>query len=57
MAIQGKTYLVEYPSGEAAKASNSDRFAREHGIDSGNLHATLTEGNGAGGYRVIRKVS
>lgn len=57
MTLQGKTYLVEYPSGEVVKVSSLDRFAREHGINSGNLHATITKGNRAGGYRVIRKVS
>lgn len=57
MAIQGNTYLVEYPGGEVVKVRNLDRFAREHRINPGNLHATITKGNRAGGYRVIRKVS
>ena len=52
-----KTYIVQTPSGETVKVHNLDKFAREHGINDGNLHASLTNGRSASGYKVLERLS
>lgn len=54
--ISGK-YLVLTPSGKTVEVTNLDQYAIEHGINKGNLHATLSKGNTACGYRVLEKLT
>lgn len=49
-------YVVETPNGiEIVK--NLDAYARDHGINPGNLHASRTTGKTAAGYKVIKKLA
>ena len=52
-----KRYVVLTPEGNEIEVTNLDRFAREHGINDGNLHASLTTGRSAAGYRVLKRLS
>lgn len=53
---RSKTYVVETPSGETEIVTNLDAYAKEKGINAGNLHGSLTTGRKAAGYRVIKRV-
>ena len=53
---QSKTYLVQTPDGDTIKVKNLDKFARENGINDGNLHASLAKGRSAAGYRVLERL-
>ena len=52
-----KTYLVQTPNGEIIKVKNLDKFARDNGINAGNLHASLSNCTRASGYKVLKKLS
>lgn len=52
-----KRYLVMKPDGESIEVTNLDKFARENGINCGNLHATLGTNKKAAGYRVLERLS
>ena len=52
-----KTYLVQMPNGDKVEVTNLDKFAREHGINDGNLHASLTSNKSASGYKVLKRLS
>lgn len=52
-----KTYLVQTPNGEEIEVTNLDKFARDNGINDGNLHASLTSGKSANGYKVLKRIS
>jgi len=54
---QSKTYIVQTPNGETVIVKNLDRFARDNGINDGNLHASLATGRSAAGYRVLERLS
>lgn len=49
-----KTYIVEFPDGHEETITNLDRFAKEHNINAGNLHASITNGRKASGYKAKR---
>lgn len=54
---QSKTYLVLTPWGETVKVTNLDRYAKEQGINAGNLHYTLSNPRRkASGYKVIKRI-
>lgn len=54
---KSKVYLVQTPNGETITVKNLDKFARDNGINSGNLHASFTTGRSAVGYRVLERLS
>ena len=49
-------YLVKTPGGFMF-VKNLDKFARDHGINEGNLHASLATGRSAQGYKVVEKIA
>jgi len=49
-----KTYIVRYPNGKKETITNLDKFAREHNINSGNLHASISNGRKANGYKAYK---
>lgn len=51
-----KKYLVETPPGEIVEVFNLDKFAREHGLTSGTLHATYSKHKKTKGYQVIKRI-
>jgi len=51
-----RTYLLETPNGYMF-VRNLDKFARENGINPGNLHASLSTGRYAQGYKVVEKLA
>lgn len=52
-----RTYLVRTPNGDVIEVKNLDKFARDNGINDGNLHASLTNGHTARGYKVLKRLS
>ncbi len=52
-----KRYLVETPSGEQVEVFNLEAYAKEHGVNPGNLHGSYVSGKTAAGYRVIERLS
>lgn len=50
-----KKYIVMFPDGHEEVVENLDKFAREHKINDGNLHASVKNGRAASGYKA-RKV-
>lgn len=52
-----KRYRVVEPDGTETIVRNLDKYAREHGVNAGNLHASLANGRPAAGYRVIERLS
>ena len=52
----GKSYEVLFPDGTINVVSNLDKFAKEHGINAGNLHASYTNNRKAKGYKVIKRI-
>ena len=52
-----KTYLLTTPNGDKIEVHNLDKFARDNGINCGNLHASLKSGRSASGYRVLERLS
>jgi len=55
--VASKRYLVMSPNGETIEVTNLDKFARDNGINCGNLHATLGTGKRAAGYKVLERLS
>lgn len=53
---RAKLYLLKTPKGFMF-VRNLDRFARENGINSGNLHASLSTGRPAQGYKVVERLA
>lgn len=53
---RSKTYRVKIPTGEVITVTNLDEFARENNINSGNLHASFSNGKKAKGYKVIERI-
>lgn len=53
---QAKKYEVMFPDGHVETVLNLDKFARDNGINSGNLHASFSNGRKANGYKVIRRI-
>lgn len=51
-----KRYAVQTPDGELLVVKNLDKFAAEMGINSGNLHASFSNGRKASGYKVIQRL-
>lgn len=51
-----KEYVVLLPNREKEKVINLDKFAREHHLSSGTLHATYIKGKPTKGYQVIRRM-
>ena len=51
-----KKYEVETPDGRLITVENLDQFARDKGINSGNLHNSYRSGKRCKGYIVIRRV-
>lgn len=51
-----KEYEVRFPDGHTEVVKNLDKFAREHNLTSGTLHATITKGRPTKGYQVIRRI-
>lgn len=51
-----KTYEVQFPDGHIETVKNLDRFAMEHGINPGNLHATFMYQRPTKGYQVLRRI-
>lgn len=51
-----KEYEVRYPDGHSERVTNLDRFAKEHNLTAGTLHATLTKGKPTKGYQVLRRI-
>lgn len=56
-AKHSKRYKILTPSGETIEVENLDEFARQNGINSGNLHATFSKNKKACGYKVIERLS
>lgn len=52
-----KRYRIVTPDGSETIVKNLDEFAREHGVNAGNLHASLKSGHSAAGYRVVERLS
>ena len=52
-----KTYLLMTPDGSVVEVRNLDKFARDNGINCGNLHASLRNGRSAQGYKVLERLS
>ena len=52
-----KKYLVQTPNGTIEEVNNLCEYAREHGINEGNLHASATTKKPAAGYRVLERLS
>ena len=51
-----KTYLLKTPNGFMF-VKNLDKFANEHGINAGNLHASYTTGLLCNGYKVVERIA
>lgn len=51
-----KKYIVKTPEGEEIEVLNLDKFAREHNLTSGTLHATYTKNKPTKGYQVIKRI-
>ena len=51
-----KRYEVAFPDGHSEIVYNLDKFAREHNLTSGTLHATLIKSKPTKGYQVIRRI-
>lgn len=51
-----KEYIVETPDGAFIRVKNLDKFAEQSGINSGNLHASRSNGRKASGYKVIQRL-
>ena len=51
-----KAYDVRFPDGHTETIRNLDKFARDHGINAGNLHATLMYKRPTKGYQVLRRI-
>lgn len=53
---QQKRYKVKFPDGHIEEVVNLDRFATEHNLTSGTLHATYTKQKPTKGYQVIERL-
>ena len=52
-----KRYIVLTPSNETIEVTNLDKFAREHNINAGNLHASFNHPTRRpNGYKVIKRI-
>ena len=51
-----KTYLVEFPDGHTEVVKNLNKFAREHNLTAGTLHATLSNGKKTKGYKALKRI-
>lgn len=51
-----KMYEVRFPDGHTEEIMNLDRFARQHNLTSGTLHATLINNKPTKGYQVLRRI-
>lgn len=51
-----REYLVRRPDGVVERVINLERYAREHGINSGNLHNSYKTTHKASGYKVIKRI-
>lgn len=56
IARTAKCYDVMFPDGHIERVRNLDRFAREHNLTSGTLHATFNKKKATKGYQVIRRI-
>lgn len=52
-----KRYRVIEPDGSEVIVKNLDQYAKEHGVNAGNLHASLRSGKAAAGYTVVERLS
>lgn len=52
-----KVYEVMFPDGHSEIVKNLDKFAREHDLTCGTLHATRTNGKSTKGYKVLRRIT
>ena len=57
IARASKKYLVQTPDGNTVTVVNLDKYARDNGINAGNLHASLSNGRSASGYRVLKRLT
>lgn len=55
-AKTSKSYVVRFPDGHTETVKNLDKFAREHCVNAGNLHASYTTQKPASGYQVLRRI-
>lgn len=55
-ARRAKTYEVRFPDAHTENVTNLDRFAKEHDLTPGTLHATLIKGRPTKGYQVLRRI-
>lgn len=53
---QEKRYIVRFPDGHKETVTNLDKFAREHNLTSGTLHATYKKNKPTKGYQVIERL-
>lgn len=51
-----KQYLVRFPDDHIELITNLDKFARNHGLTSGTLHATYKKEKPTKGYQVIKRM-
>lgn len=51
-----KTYVVEFPDRHREVVHNLNKFAREHSLTPGTLHATLANGKRTKGYKAVRRI-
>lgn len=51
-----KKYIVRFPDGHEEAVKNLDKFAREHNLTGGTLHATITKNKPTKGYQVLRRI-
>lgn len=56
IARSAKQYDVMFPDGHIETVYNLDKFAREHNLTSGTLHATFNKKKPTKGYQVIRRI-
>jgi len=54
LKVASKSYIVKFPDGHEELITNLDKFARDHKINDGNLHASIKNGRHASGY-IARK--
>lgn len=54
--VASKEYEVKFPDGHTEIVKNLDRFAREHSLTSGTLHATFKKNKPTKGYQVVRRI-
>lgn len=51
-----KQYDVQFPDGHIETVKNLDKFAREHNLTSGTLHATFINKRPTKGFQVLRRI-